>query len=152
MKQVFLDILLFMFKNVRFYKNQYLQESFSYVIFLLLTVLSLNLVAAEGITPEILANKIAASVDREAIPLGSKGFKVAIPQGNRNIVIRVMNQGGGRSNYYRVSIEGKEAFTKTGEVSTDRALTHIDIEPSSHEDIMNIIQRIRKENDPKFNP
>lgn len=51
---------------------------------------------------------------------------MTVPQGSRGIMVRIM-EGGGRTNYYRVSIPGKETFTITGEVSTDPTLTHIPI-------------------------
>jgi hypothetical protein len=53
-----------------------------------------------------------------------------------------MKEGGGRDNYYRVSIDGKQTFTKSGDVSIDRAFTHMNIESTSHNDIINIINRI----------
>lgn len=54
-----------------------------------------------------------------------------------------MEQGGSRTNYYRVSVPGKATYTVTGEASTDAALTHIDIGESSLDDILSIIARIQ---------
>jgi hypothetical protein len=68
------------------------------------------------------------------------GYSVTIPSGSRGIVVRVMEEGGGRSNYYRVSIPGKQAFTVGGEASTDPALTHIPISGTSLQDILSIIE------------
>lgn len=68
------------------------------------------------------------------------GYSVTIPSGGRGIVVRVMDEGGGRSNYYRVSIPGKQAFTVRGEASTDPALTHIPISGTSFQDILSIIK------------
>ena len=53
-----------------------------------------------------------------------------------------MDSGGGRTNYYRVSIPGKQAYTIDGLPSTDRALTHIDIKKTSCDDIVNLINKI----------
>jgi len=68
------------------------------------------------------------------------GYSVTVPSGNRGIVVRLMEEGGGRSNYYRVSVPGKQAFTVTGDVSTDPALTHIPIGSDSLQDILRIIE------------
>ena len=56
-----------------------------------------------------------------------------------------MSKAGGRKNYYRVSIGGKETFTKEGEVSSEKGLTHMEIKKNSHDDIVNIIRRIKDE-------
>jgi hypothetical protein len=75
---------------------------------------------------------------------GTKGgYVITIPNGSRGITVRVMEEGGGRSNYYRVSVPGKETYTATGQVSTDPALTHIDIASNSLDDILSIIDRIQ---------
>jgi hypothetical protein len=55
-----------------------------------------------------------------------------------------MDQGGGRTDYYRVSVPGKEAYAKDGTISKDRGLTHIDIEENSLNDITAVIDKIRK--------
>jgi hypothetical protein len=67
---------------------------------------------------------------------------ITIPQGNRSIVIRIMEEGGGRTDYYRVSVAGKEALTVTGEASVDRALTHIPISESSFDDILRLVNQL----------
>jgi hypothetical protein len=67
------------------------------------------------------------------------GYSVTVPSGSRGIVVRVMEEGGGRTNYYRVSIPGKQAFTVGGDASTDPALTHIPISGTSLQDILSII-------------
>jgi RHS repeat-associated protein len=67
------------------------------------------------------------------------GYSVTIPSGSRGIVVRVMEEGGGRTNYWRISIPGKQAFTVGGEASTDAALTHIPISGTSLQDILSII-------------
>jgi hypothetical protein len=70
------------------------------------------------------------------------GYTVTIPSGSRGIVVRLMEEGGGRSNYYRVSVLGKQALTVWGEASTDPAMTHIPISATSFEDILSIVEGI----------
>lgn len=72
-----------------------------------------------------------------------KGFEVIVPHGKRGIVVRIMREGGGRTNYYRVSIPGKETFTREGVASVDQSLTHIDITDTSLDDIVRLIERIK---------
>ena len=98
---------------------------------------------------EDLIKQISQKLEKPVIPLKDKGYKIEIPHKDRRVVVRVMEQGGGRENYYRVSIDGKEAFTKLGEASTDRALTHIDIGKSSCEDILSLVESITKDIGPK---
>jgi hypothetical protein len=61
---------------------------------------------------------------------------------SRGAMVRIMEEGGGRTNYYRVSVPGKQAFTVSGEVSTDPALTHIPIGSTSLQDILRTIAGI----------
>ncbi|PQQ65382.1 hypothetical protein B9R14_00410 [Acetivibrio saccincola] len=75
------------------------------------------------------------------------GYKVEIPNpagGNKPIVVRIMNEGsGGRTQpYFRVSIDGKGSYTLDGLLSSDRALTHIDMTDSFLEQITKIINNI----------
>jgi len=74
----------------------------------------------------------------------TKGYTVGIDYGSRGIVVRLMKEGGGRTNYYRVSVPGKAAYTVMGDVSTDPARTHIPIEESSLKDITGIVKRIKE--------
>jgi len=106
-------------------------------------------VAAEGATgasnllsPSSLADEVANATGG-ALKANKGGYTITIPQGSRGITVRVMEQGGGRTNYYRVSVPGAEAYTVTGDASTDAALTHIDIGERSLDDILNIIARIQ---------
>lgn len=93
--------------------------------------------------PGQLADDVAEAVGGVAKPATSGTRQViTIPQGNRQIVIRIMEEGGGRSNYYRVSVAGKEALTVTGEASVDRALTLIPIGESSLDDILRLVNRL----------
>ena len=56
----------------------------------------------------------------------------------------MMNEGsGGRSQpYFRVSIDGKGSYTLDGLMSSDRALTHIDMTNSYLDQITNILNSI----------
>ena len=65
-----------------------------------------------------------------------------IPQGNCQIVIRIMEEGGARTNYYRVSVAGKEALTVTGEASVDKASTHIPIGEGSFDEILPLVDQL----------
>jgi len=85
-----------------------------------------------------LADQVAAATGGTLKPLGT-GYSVTIPQGSRGVVVRVMESGGGRTNYYRVSVPGKQAYTVDGVASADRVLTHIDIAASSLDDILRIV-------------
>jgi len=89
-----------------------------------------------------LAEQVAAQTGGKLVQIGSKGYKVIIPRGGREIVVRIMQEGGGRTNYWRVSIAGKQAFTAEGIASTDRALTHIPIGRGSLDQILNVLRRI----------
>jgi hypothetical protein len=71
------------------------------------------------------------------------GFTITLPHGSRGITVRVMEEGGGRTNYFRVSVPGKAAYSVTGEASTDAALTHIDINEGAIEVILFIVARIK---------
>lgn len=66
---------------------------------------------------------------------------MTIRSGNSEVAVRVMEQGGGRTNYYRVSIAGKQAFTREGAASSDRALTHIPITSNSLKEILDILAK-----------
>jgi hypothetical protein len=94
-------------------------------------------------TPRALANEVAEATGG-VVRRNKGGFTVDIPNGRRGIVLRVMEDGGRRSHYYRIGVEGKAVYTAAGEASTLRALTHINIESSSLDDILRIVARIKK--------
>lgn len=54
-----------------------------------------------------------------------------------------MEDGGDRTNYYRVSVPGKAAYSVTGDVSTDAGTTHIPIADGALDQILAIITRIK---------
>ena len=94
------------------------------------------------LSPGSLADEVANATG-EALKTNKGGFTVEIPNGSRGITVRVMERGGSRISYYRVSVPGKATYTVTGEASTDAALTHMDIGESSLDDILSIIARIQ---------
>jgi hypothetical protein len=78
-----------------------------------------------------------------AVKANEGGYTVNVPNGSRGITVRIMDEGGGRTNYYRVSVPGKETYTIDGTASTDPALTDIDIRGSSLTDLLTAINRIQ---------
>lgn len=72
------------------------------------------------------------------------GHRVTIPFEDQAIVVRIMDSGGGRTNYYRVSISERGAYTLAGGLSSDRALTHIPITESSFSDILRLVRAIQQ--------
>ncbi|MCL6457003.1 MAG: hypothetical protein K6T85_03265, partial [Gorillibacterium sp.] len=77
------------------------------------------------------------------------GWKVEIPNGNKPIVVRIMNEGsGGRSQpYFRVSIDGKGSFTLDGKLSNDKGLTHIDMNDNYFKQIIEIVKYVYDKQD-----
>ena len=75
----------------------------------------------------------------------NNGYKIEIPNGNKPIVVRIMDEGsGGRSApYFRVSIDGKGSLTLDGVLSSDRALTHIDLTDNYLEQITNMVTKYK---------
>ena len=75
----------------------------------------------------------------------NNGYKIEIPNGNKPIVVRIMDEGsGGRSApYFRVSIDGKGSLTIDVVLSSDRALTHIDLTDNYLEQITNMVTKYK---------
>jgi RHS repeat-associated protein len=94
------------------------------------------------LSPSSLADEIANATGG-VVKTNKGGFTVNVPNGSRGITIRVMEEGGGRTNYYRVSVPGKGTYTVAGQTSTDAALTHIPIGQSSMDDILAVVERIQ---------
>lgn len=95
------------------------------------------------LSPSSLADEVVNATGG-VLKTNKGGFTVEIPHGARGITVRVMERGGSRTNYYRVSVPGKETYTVAGEASTDAALTHIGITESSLDDILSIVARIQR--------
>jgi RHS repeat-associated protein len=95
---------------------------------------------------ESLAGKVGDALGVRVKPAKGDGFTLSIPSKPRNLSLRVMNAGsGGRETpYWRLSVEGKQAFTRAGTPSTDPALIHIDVDGNSFETIMGIIDGVRR--------
>lgn len=64
-------------------------------------------------------------------------FKLA----DGKVTVRVMESGGGRTNYLRVSVEGKGSVDATGALSSDKAATHIPIGKDSLKFIQDVVAR-----------
>jgi hypothetical protein len=92
------------------------------------------------------AEAVARNAGGSLEPLrNGKGVQVKIPySSSRDILVKVEEAGaGGRPNpYYRVAVTGKQTYTLEGVESDNKALTHIDLSPSSAVEILTIVQKI----------
>jgi RHS repeat-associated protein len=98
--------------------------------------------ASRLLAPSSLADEIANATGG-VLKVNKGGYTIIVPNGSRGIVVRIMERGGSRTNYYRISVPGKEMYTVTGETSTDPAFTHIGLVESSLDDILRIVNRIQ---------
>ncbi len=88
-----------------------------------------------------LANKVANKYGGSVrIADNGKGYVVK----TNNITTRVMDSGGGRTNYYKISNQGKGSFDRFGNYTSDLSKNHIDIGPNSYDEIINIIDEFVK--------
>ena len=93
----------------------------------------------------IFAQKLNSAIARVISKI--TGASIANAAGNgwtlnlRKITLRIMSSGGGRTNYFRISILNKGALTLAGKFSSDRALTHI---PITLQNIVKVISLIFK--------
>ncbi len=95
-----------------------------------------------------LAEKIAKKFDAKISQTKNEnGFKLSIQRGNHTLEIRIMDSGsGGRMKpYFRISIPGKQVFDINGFPSSDKALTHIDLDTITVTEIVQLIQKIMEE-------
>ncbi|MEI7038256.1 RHS repeat-associated core domain-containing protein [Fulvimonas yonginensis] len=60
------------------------------------------------------------------------------------ITVRVMEKGGGRTNYMRVSIEGKGSVDAAGNLASDPKVTHIAIDKNSLQTLARIVEKWTK--------
>ena len=90
-----------------------------------------------------LADDVAEAIGGVAKP-NKGGYTVTVPHGRRIIVVRVMEHGGGRTNYFRVNLAGKTAYSVAGEVSADAGTTHIPISEEALDHIVSIVARIKE--------
>ena len=65
-----------------------------------------GLAAEEVLQPSSLADEVANATGG-VVKANKGGYTVEVPYGSRGITVRVTEQGGGRTNYYRVSVPGK---------------------------------------------
>lgn len=63
---------------------------------------------------------------------------------NGKVIVRVMEKGGGRTNYMRVSIKGKGSVDGAGNLSSDLSKTHIPINGDSLQFIKDVINRYKE--------
>ncbi|MHB1685218.1 MAG: RHS repeat-associated core domain-containing protein [Bacilli bacterium] len=99
---------------------------------------------AEVTATQSVANEVATRLGGQVEKLKGNSWRVTVDNGNKPIVIRVMQEGsGGRPNpYFRVSIDGRGSYMLEGQVSSNRGITHIDLTPQSADQIINIVNRI----------
>lgn len=73
------------------------------------------------------ANEVANRLDGQVEQLKGNSWKVTVENGNKPIVIRIMQEGsGGRPNpYFRVSVDGKGSYTLEGQLSNNKGVTHV---------------------------
>jgi hypothetical protein len=93
---------------------------------------------------EELANKVARDAGGSISP-NKSGYTIKIPHGKSYIEVRIMEQGGMRTEpYYRVGIPSKQQLTREGLASSDKALTHIEVTKStSAEEIINLVKQLQ---------
>ncbi len=78
------------------------------------------------------------------------GGSLEVAKGNGWIIkvgkltLRIMTSGGGRTNYFRLSLAGKGTLTILGALSSDRALTHIAITFNNIIKIIDLILKLLK--------
>jgi hypothetical protein len=95
---------------------------------------------------EALANQVGEATGVPVSSASGNGFKLRIPSKPRDLLLRVMNAGSGGCDepYSRLSVDGKQALTRTGQPSTDPAQIHVNIGEGSFDDIMSIINGMRR--------
>ncbi|MGT2964060.1 hypothetical protein [Streptococcus acidominimus] len=91
-----------------------------------------------------MANEIAEKTGGVVKQL-KNGYKVEVSNGSKPIVIRLMDTGSGQrlQPYFRVSIDGRGSLDINGQLSSNRADTHIDISGKSVEQILDMIEKYR---------
>jgi len=95
-----------------------------------------------------IADEVAKRIGSSVEEAQGEGWRIRLRGSSlgkkRDIVVRVMNRGGGREQpYFRVDIDGKGGVTISGEISGDRGLTHHDLEAfSSEADVADTIVRL----------
>ena len=96
---------------------------------------------------ESIARDVQSEVGGIVGPAKGDGWTNTLPRaagGGRDIVARIMNSGGGRTEpYIRVSIEGKTSFAKDGSPTNDRFLSHIPIKELS-DPVHTVVSLIRQ--------
>jgi hypothetical protein len=71
-----------------------------------------------------------------------QGYQIVIPNGKKEIIIRIMDKGGQQLQpYWRVSVDGKGAFSMTGKIETIPELTHHPLTENSLSQITHILRQ-----------
>ena len=86
---------------------------------------------------KLIAYGIASLFGSVLNPAKGDGLKIKIG----NLLLRIMTSGGGRFNYFKLSMDGKGALTLAGDLSNDLSLIHI---PITIESIVKIVRLIKK--------
>lgn len=70
------------------------------------------------------------------------GYVIHLQKGRKSLQIRIMDKGGQQLQpYWRVTIDGKGAFTSSGQLTSDKAISHIPINSQSYKNILEIIKQ-----------
>lgn len=100
-----------------------------------------NLYAKGGKFARTLNKAIAKTISKltGASLKTAKGSGYVLKRGK--YTLRIMSSGGGRTNYLRLSLEGKGALDILGRLTSDRAQTHI---PITLNNILKVINLLKK--------
>lgn len=91
-----------------------------------------------------IASGLARQVGKEFGVAGAatrNGAGTVFKLGEGKVTVRVMASGGGRTNYLRISVEGKGSVDASGKLSSDPAKTHIPIDSDSIKLIREVYKR-----------
>lgn len=94
-----------------------------------------------------IAQEVAEETDGDTCTLtqNKEGYRVTIPFKRRHpIEVRVMARGGGRENYYRVSVVGKSAVDSDGKYSRKDEETHRDLPDDDDDAVDEIVDLVHK--------
>jgi hypothetical protein len=96
------------------------------------------------LSPAVRMTRQVAKEFRAASNVAKNGSGAVFKLADGKVTVRVMESGGGRTNYLRVSVEGKGSVDAAGMLSSDKEATHIPISSESLKLIQNVIERYTK--------
>lgn len=100
---------------------------------------------APAASTQSIALRVAAEFDATVEP-AKNGWKVTIPVGRRELVLRVMERNNDRrGQYWRLSVAGKQTFTSDGSTTDDASRTHIELDDNASEDLIRLIRKVMQE-------